>query len=156
MTAVARMYGAPFEDISVTNDSDQDLWELTAGSNRKVIVHGFGLTSAQGITAAELARLRLVRRTTAGTGGSAVTEVKLDPDNDISPEAALVQLVTTPGTPGDVLPACWQWSQQGELLYLPPPEMRIIVPKTARIGLNLLSALGGTRKMSGWVIWEEI
>lgn len=146
------VYYAPLDALSVTTDADQDIFELTAPSSKRVILHGFSLTSSY--TTDERARLRLLQRTTAGSGGSAATEVAADDGNDTAATAALVTLNTTPGTAGDILGG-WQWSQQGELLFLPTPEMRPVVAKSARIALNLNTALGGTRTWSGWVCWEE-
>lgn len=149
---MARLYFVPLDAISVTTDADQDIWELTAGSGKIVVLHAFSLTSAQ--TTDERVRLRLMRRTAAGTGGSALTEVPLDAGNAVGATAAVVALATTPGTAGDILKG-WQWSQQGELLYLPTPEMRPIVAASGRIALNLQSAVGGTRTWSGYVTWSE-
>lgn len=149
---MGRIYQIPIDAINVTNDADQDIWELVAPAGGKVTLHGFSLSSAT--TTDERARLRLVRRSTTGSGGSASTEVPTDDDNTMAAGAALSTLVTTPGTIGDILGG-WQWSQQGELLYLPTPELRPSVSASARLALNLQIALGGTRTWSGWVAWEE-
>lgn len=149
---MARLYSVPLDAISVTTDADQDIWELTAGSGKLCVLHSFSLTSAQ--TTDERVRLRLMRRTGAGSGGSGLTEVPLDAGNAVAATAAVVSLATTPGTAGDIIQG-WQWSQQGELLYLPTPEMRIVVAASGRISLNLQSAVGGTRTWSGSVTWSE-
>lgn len=153
--SVARVYYAPLVGINVTTSADQDIWELTPpATDRKVILHGFSLTSTT--TSDERVSLRLVRRSTAGSGGTGVTEVKSDPDNGTAPGAALVSLATTPGTLGDVL-AGWQWSQLGELLFLPTPEIRPCVAAGGhRLALHLGTAVGSARTWSGYVVWEEI
>lgn len=147
-----RMYTVPLDTISVTNDADQDIWELSNSSAKQVILHGFSLTSAY--TTDERARLRLVRRTASGSGGGTGTVLALDQGNAIASAVTVETLNTTPGATTNILKA-WQWSQQGELLYLPTPEMRPVLSVSSFLCLNLQVALGGTRSWSGWVTWEE-
>lgn len=146
------VYYVPLDALSVTTDADQDLFEIVAAASKRVILHGFSLSSTY--TTDERVRLRLLQRTTTGSGGSGATEVAADDGNDTAATAAVSTLVTTPGTAGDIL-AGFQWSQQGELLFLPTPEMRPVVAKSSRLALNINSAVGGTRTWSGWVCWEE-
>lgn len=151
---IARVYFAPIIAQSVTNDSDQDIWLITSASTKKVVLHGFSLTSAY--TTDERAKLTLLRRSTAGSGGgSAITIEPADSDNAIAATATVTPLVTTPGTAGDTL-GQWQWSQQGELLFLPTPEIRPIMPVSSYLALHLGTALGNTRTWSGWVAFEEL
>lgn len=148
-----RLYTVPLDNISVTNDADQDIWELSNSSAKQVILHGFSLTSAY--TTDERARLRLVRRTTSGSGGGSGTVLAVDQGNAIASAVTVETLNTTPGSTSNILKA-WQWSQQGELLYLPTPDMRPVLSVSSFLCLNLQVALGGTRTWSGWVTWEEI
>lgn len=150
---MGRLYSAPLDAISVTTDSDQDIWEMVCGSTYRAVLHEFALTSNS--TTDERVRLRLVRRSTTGTGGSAITEVPLDGGNTRSNGTSVTALVTTPGTVGDII-AGWQWSQQDELLFLPTPECRIIVSESARLALHLNTAVASTRTWSGRVIFEEL
>jgi len=147
-----RYYQVPLVSLSVTNDADQDIWEMVAPSTGPVVIHGFSLTSST--TTDERVSLRLVRRSTTGSGGAASTEVPIQDTNTMAAVAALSTLVTTPGTIGDIM-AGWLWSQQGELLYLPTPEIRPDIVASGRIALNLQTAVGSTRTWSGWVAWEE-
>ena len=149
---MGRIYAQPLENLQVTTDADQDIFEMVAGSAKPVTLHGFSLTSAT--TTDERVRLRLVRRSTTGSGGSAGTEVPIDDDDTTTIATALSTLVTTPGTIGDII-KCWRWSQQGELLYLPTPEMRPVLTAGARLSLNLQTAVASTRSWDGWVVWEE-
>jgi hypothetical protein len=73
----------------------------------------------------------------------------------VAATGALVTLATTPGSAGAILQA-WRWGQQGELLYLPTPEMRPVVEASGRLALYIGAALGGTRTWSGYVTWEEL
>jgi hypothetical protein len=148
-----RLYVIPFDALSVTNDSDQDIWELVAPSTGPCVLHGFSLTSTT--TSDERVKLRLVRRSTTGSGGTGATEVPVEDGNTMAAGAALSTLVTTPGTIGDILKS-WYWSQQGELLYLPTPRLQPVISTGARLALHLGTAVASTRTWGGWVAWEEI
>jgi hypothetical protein len=153
MAGAGRIYVVPFDALTVTNDADQDIFEFVNASSSIVYLHGFSLSSST--TTDERVRLRLVRRSTTGSGGSASTEVPLEDGNTMAAACAVSTLVTAPGTIGDILKG-WQWSQQGELLYLPTPELRPSVSVSARLGLNLQTAVASSRTWSGWVAWEEL
>lgn len=148
-----RIYTIPLEALSVTTDADQDIWELVAPSSATCILHGFSLTSST--TTDERVKLRLVRRSTTGSGGAGATEVPTEDGNTMTAGAALSTLVTTPGTIGDIL-RVWRWSQQGELLWLPTPKLQDTITPGGRLCLNLGTAVGSTRTWDGWVSWEEI
>ena len=144
------IYYAPFDDIQVTNDADQDVWELGPVTN-KAILHGFEKTSE--LVTPESVDLRLVRRSTSGNGAG-VTEVSANPDA-AAPLALVEQLALAPGTIGDIMMG-WKWEQLGPLRFLPTPEMRIVVDAGTFLCLNIQSALGATTGWSGWICWEEI
>ena len=94
---MGRMYVSPLA-LSVTNDADQDVWRLNAGSTKPLILHEVYISSE--VTTDERVNLRLVRRTSDGTGGSAEAENELDGGNTVAAAAAMTSLVTTPGTAG--------------------------------------------------------
>jgi hypothetical protein len=146
------MYTVPLDAISVTNDADQDIWEISSNSTKQVILHGFSLSSAY--TTDERARLRLIRRTASGSGGGTATVLASDQGNGTAAGSTVETLNTTPGTGANILKG-FQWSQQGELLYLPTPEMREVISTSSFLCLNLQIALGGTRTWSGWITFEE-
>lgn len=147
----SRMYTALFENIAFGVTADRSFFEITAPADRCVIIHAFSVTSDH--LTDERARLRLCRYTTVGTG-TAVVEEKTNDNNALTSESSILHTVT-PGTLGAQLKA-WRWSQQGELLYLPTPEMRETSSVGGRFGLNLVAALAANRNWSGWLSWEEI
>ena len=147
---MGRIVYCPLVDLSVTNDADQDIWELAAVTN-KVKLHAFELYSAA--TTAESINLRLARRSTTGNG-SAATPVLADID-DGTITAGVETLATTPGTIGAVL--CeFTWEQLGPLIHMPTPALQITVEAGTFLCLNLQTALAGTTVMTGWLAWEEI
>ena len=147
---MSRMIYTPLDDIQVTTDADQDVWEIAVVTN-KIKLHGFELSSSA--IAAEMIDLRLVRRSTTGNGGAA-TPVRANVD-DTAAVSTIDTLALTPGTIGDILMG-WKWEQLGPLLYLPTPEMQIVADAGSFLSLNIQSALAGTTGWSGWVCWEEI
>ena len=147
---MSRIYYVPLDDIQITTDADQDVWELSAVTD-KCVLHGFELTSSA-ITALPV-DLRLLRRSSTGNG-AAVTEVRANVD-DSQPLAVFEQIATVPGTPGDILMG-FKWEQLGPLLHMPTPEMRITADAGSYLCLNIQSALSVTTGWSGWVCWEEI
>lgn len=148
-----RVYSVPMVNLSLTNDADQDIWELVNGSTSAVILLSFKLSAAT--TSDERLSIRLVRRSTTGSGGSAATEVALDGGNTVAASAAVSTLVTTPGTIGAILMGDY-WSQLSPYIYLPTPEEQIIVPPSGRLCLNLQTAVASTRNISGSVVWAEV
>lgn len=148
------IYFAPADNLTVTNDSDQDIFEIVAPSDAVVKIHRIVLNSAT--TTDERVRLRLVRRSTTGSGGSAVTEVAADGVSEASGGGvAVTTLVTTPGTIGDILQA-WYWSQLSPFDELPVPEDRVVIPPSGRLCLNLETAVASSRNWSGFVVYEVI
>lgn len=149
---MSRVYSCPFDNLSVTTDADQDFWELVNGSTVCVELLEFLVESAYAVD--ERIRMRLVRRSTTGSGGVAATEVKAE-SGDASPVAQINHLVTTPGTLSDVIEG-YQFSQLARENRLWVPEARIIVPPSGRLALNIQSAVAATRVWSGMVSWREI
>lgn len=153
---MGRIYYAPLEITSaplvVTTDAEQDIWYLKAGTGDKLRLHGFEITSAA--VAAADCELQLCRRTTDGSGGTALVEVNGD-EADNAKTAEAVALRTTVGTEGDVIKT-YNWEQLGPLGHVFTPEMRPVVQEGGRICLSLMSALGSSTNWSGWVCWEEL
>jgi len=147
---MGRMYWVPFDDIQVTNDSDQDVWELGAVTN-KAILHGWELTSER--LTAESIDMRMVRRSTGGNG-AAVTKVQGNSD-DSAPLATFEQLALAPRTIGDIIKG-YKWEQLGPLGLIYTPQMRLTVDAGTFLCLNIQSALGATTGWSGFVCWEEV
>lgn len=149
---MSRVFTQPFDNLTVTNDSDQDIFELFGASGYPFRLLAFELYSA--LTTDERVRLRLIRRSASGSGGSAATEVPADGGNTTTIHTACTTLQTTPGSAGAILHG-WYWSQLSPLIYRPTPPEYIEVASAAGIGLNLETAVGSSRNWSGFVTWEE-
>lgn len=150
---MGRIYVAPLAAI-VTGaaDADQDLWELDNNTTKRLILHAFSLTGT--LLTDERIALRLVTRTNAAGTGSTATSVAVDTGNSVAATAVLKTIIATPDATGLAVRESWQWSQQGELLYLPTPEIRPVIQDGRCLCLNLGTSVVA-RTFSGHVIWEE-
>lgn len=147
-----RVYTAPLDAITVTTDADQDIIEMVGASGYPFALLAFELYSS--LTTDERVRLRLVRRSTTGSGGSALTEIRQDGGNSVAAQTAVSTLVTTPGTIGDIGPSFY-WSQLAPLIYRPTPDEVMSAVSGGRLCLNLQSAVASSRTWSGFVTWKE-
>jgi hypothetical protein len=145
-------YSASFENVSIS--ATQDIFELVAAAGVPIILHRIELS--WGVTAQEIVRLQILRRTTTGSGGSAVTPRSLNSRMTVAAAGAVNRNVTTPGTAGDVV---WTYQQN---LVVPVDELfgldqlKIVVPGGGRIGLNLASAPAAARSASATIFFSEV
>lgn len=149
---MGRIYVGPINITDAGTDASQDVFTLGAGSTNKIAVHEFEIYSDT-ISAAAL-NVSLHRRSAAGTGGSAVTEVAIDPDNTVTPTATMTTDTETPGTSTAILMRWW-WEQLGPLVYRPAPEDRIVIEVSSYLGLQLNTSPANAA-LAGYVIWEEL
>jgi hypothetical protein len=138
--------------VTIT-DAAQDILFLASSASVPLIVHAIRLTA--GVTTDVRARIQIVRRSTAGSGGTGITPSEFFGRNTVSAATTATHSRTTPGTVGDVLHA-EQWSLLVPLEWLPTPEMRPHVPVSGFLGVHLAAATGATRVMSGSIIFEEL
>lgn len=149
---MGRRVSLPIRAITLSSDSDMDILQFGAAATRRCIVHAMTLTTDQ--STAQYLDTCIVTRSTAGSGGSAITEAAIDGGDSATPSTTANYNVTTPGTIGRTLwPYYWNITQ--EYLFLPTPEMRIIISESAFWALHLATAVSGTVKVSGTVIVEE-
>jgi hypothetical protein len=150
---MGRIYSGAIDIADAGTDADQDIFVLASGSANKVVLHEFEIYSDTAIAAS--LKLELVRRTGAGTGGTAITEEEHDPDNTVANTCSMTTDAETPGTiSGAALKNFW-WEQIGPLIYRPAPEDRIIMDVSQFLALNLLTSPANAA-IGGYVTWEEI
>jgi hypothetical protein len=148
---MALKYQAAFENVTIT-DAAQDILFLATSSSVPARVIGFRLSA--GVTTDVRARIQIVRRSTAGSGGTGITVAKLDARNTVNAATTVTHARTTPGTVGDVIHG-EQWSLLVPFDYTPVPEGRIEIPVSGFLGLHLVAGSGASRVISGSVIFEE-
>lgn len=151
---MGRLVEFPLNALSVTNDSDQDIFELIAGATWPFEFWGFYLSSA--LLTAEAVNLQLViGRSSTGSGGGAVTGKQVDVGNSTTVRTTCNSLVTTPGSAGTAAD-CFEWTQLDRLVYQPVPQLRYEISAATRLSLHLSSAVGTTRTWAGGVFLKEI
>lgn len=158
MAAGGLFYTTQFANVSITNAA-QDIWEFVAAAGVSVLIHWIKLTFEPTITSGVAqdvrARLRLVERSTTGTGGSAVTPAGLNPRNTVAAATTTTRTVTTPGTVGDV-----RWSEQVSTIVpfdlIFPADGRQPIQGGGRLCLELPAGLGAAYNASSSVLFEEI
>ena len=149
---MGRMYSASFTEIGVT--VVQDLFQIEAVTV-PVIIHAIYLsqTSDLGDAASEGLIIR-IRRVT-----DALTNVTAEAQLDTGDAAALADINandTTPLTTGAATVHAEAWNILTPFVYLPPPELRIVIDVGNCITVNLNTAPADSITMSGTMYFEEI
>ena len=149
---MGRIYSVSFTDVTVT--AAQDFFQIEAVTV-PAIIHAVYLSQSTdvGDAAAENLSLRFRRVTDALTNATA--EVLLDTGDS----AALADLNvndTTPLTTGASTIHPESWNIAMPFVYLPPPELRIVVPVGDVVTLNLITTPADSITMSGVLYFEEI
>ena len=156
------MYTAQFSNVSVTN-AVQDIWQVTAAVTASVLIHSWRVTVVPTITSgvAQDVRinLQILNRSTAGSGGTAVTPVAVNKRNSVSAVSTWTRtVVTTQGTAGNII------SGDQVSIIVPyeriyTPDQRVVLPAAASgsyISLFLTTAPGAAYNVSSEVYFEEI
>ncbi len=149
---MGRMYTVSFTDVAVT--AAQDLFQIEAVTV-PAILHAVYISqnTDMGDAEAEALTIRFRRVTDALTNVTA--EVKLD-NGSAAANADLNVNDTTPLVTGAQTIHAECWNIQMPFIWLPPPEMRIIVPVDDVVTVNLVSAPTDSLTMSGTMYFEEI
>lgn len=151
---MSRIYYAPIVTNTITTAGNCDLFQLLTTTTNKSRLLGWEINSSSVV--AQALELRLMRRSTAGTGGTALTEVPLDPDNTVTASVAGMSNIVTAnlGSAGSVLKH-HGWEQIGPYGFIYTPEMAPIITLSTALCLNLITA-PTSFTLSGWVCWEEL
>ena len=142
-----------YQEINLTlaSDATQDIWSVLASGTRRVILHGWELTSEA--VAAAMIDINLHRISAVGSGGAASTTEELA-DEDYSAVVGSVRFEdTTPGTDAGVIMR-YKWEQLGPIGHVYTPEMRLISKVSEGFALTMNTA--ATPVLGGWICWEEI
>src|SRR4051794_37822343 len=94
-----RIYTAQFNGVAVT--AQQDLFEITAGTNTPITVHEIFLSQTSEVGDAQEEGLQIFVRqgaTVAGTGGSSPTKVPRDVDDSASASTVTANNTTRANT----------------------------------------------------------
>ena len=153
-------YSAPIDAQAFTTATD--IFEITPVADRPVLIYGFtlGQTTDLGDANEEVLRIGVYRDCTAGSTGTALTEVKYG--NDAGEGTVQTAVVTNRGTPSsggtliDIIP----WNIRIPLYWFPIPELRIKFSNLAAEGptstFRLMTAPTDSVTVSGCLYWTEI
>lgn len=133
------VYRVWFDNVSITNVI-QDIVTFAAAAAVPIVLHSVKLTFVPTIVSgvAQDARLQLrwLARTTAGSGGVAVTPTAANPRNTLAAAGTYTRTVTTPGTAGT------QGNAEEPSVIVPyeriyTPDQRVVIPGGTTLALNL-------------------
>lgn len=148
---MARMYTVSFSEVAVT--AQQDLIQIEA-KVVPAIIHAIYLsqTSDEGDAAAENLSIVINRVTDAVTNDLA--EVLLD-KGDGAANANLAINETTELVAGAEIVHTEAWNIALPFVWLPPPEMRIVIPVDSAVVVNLNNTPTDELTMSGTLYFSE-
>lgn len=148
---MGRMYSAIFESVAVT--AVQDLFEINAPADSPIVLHYFELAQSSD-TDNENLNLLFHRGTTSGSGGTSPTANPLNV-GDSAFGGTIEANNTNQSAEGTILHAS-AFSVLAGYVYLPTPEMRIVIPPSGRLIIELQEpAPADSLTMSGTIIIEE-
>lgn len=157
MSGVGLRYVATFDNLSVSTATD--LLHFTVATDKPVTLLEVKFSQVGiadiGEAGEELLAIGLYTGVTGGSGGTALTESALDPDNTSTPGAVLLANNSTPST-GGVLRDMEFWNVRVPTFWCPVPELRTSVGAGADpLVWRLIRAPNDAITMSGVVKWTE-
>lgn len=152
MAGQGLMYSAQLTNTS-SGTAATDVMVIGTSSAVPILIHELRMTSA-GTTDTRLS-LQVLRRTTAPTGGTAITPRALNSRNTLAATATVTALPTTPGTAGNILEA-ELWSVLVPYSRIYTPDTRLYIPASGWVALFFASAPGTAVNISVEAIFEEL
>lgn len=152
------MYSVQFNGVAVT--AQQDFFELAAPSTRVNIIHSVEITQSTDYGDAQDEGLSILFKrgvgSTTGSGGSSPTIQKLQTGSAAASGTAKANN-TTKMTAGTITTLhASVWSVRAPFLYLPTPEMRIILAPSERFTVELATTPADSLTCNGTLIYEGI
>jgi len=134
---------------SLAADTAETVLQLTTATNHRIKIKGFSITLSG--TAARDLIVRVLRQSSAGTSGTAVTPVKLDNAAAETVQTSAATNFSAEPTSGDVL----QYKRlQSSYEKLFPLGQELLVPGASRIAIEVTS-VGATASVAAEFFFEE-
>ena len=150
---MGHMFTVSFQEVSV-GTPQQDLIQIEA-KTVPAIVHAVYVSQSSDVGDAVAEGLSiLIRRVTDAVTDSA-TEVKLDQSSPAA-NAGINVNQTTELVAGAEIVHSEVWNIALPFVWLPPPEMRIIIPIDSALTVNLNTTTADAITASATLYWEEI
>lgn len=151
------LYAVTFTGVAVT--AQQDLFELVSASDSITVIHQISLSQSTEVGDAQEEGLAiLIKRgqTTSGSGGTAPTPVSLETGSAAFGGTTEVNN-TTKASAGTIV-TTWAeaWNVRGPFIWLPTPEMRLILGPSTRMTVELGTTPADSITMHGTMIFEEL
>ncbi len=148
---MGRMFTANFTDVAVT--AQQDLFQIEANTI-PAIIHAIFLSQTSDVGDAAAENLSILIRRVTDVVTNDIAEAKLDTGSG----AALADLAvneTTELVAGAETIHSEAWNIAMSFIWMPPPEMRIIVQVGNALVVNLNDTPADELTMSGTMYFEE-
>ncbi len=149
---MGRLYTLEFTDIDVT--AIQDFFQLEA-ITVPVILHAIFLSQNTDVGDAAAENLTVRIRKVTDAVGDVTVEGKLD-NRDSAALANLNVNDTTPLTTGAKTIHAECWNVAIPFIWMPPPELRIVISPSDAVTVNLPTAPTDSLTISGVMYFEEI
>jgi hypothetical protein len=152
------IYTAVFNQVAVT--AQQDLFEITSPADAITIIHALELSQSTEIGDAQEEMLNIIIRrgnTTSGTGGTqAITSQPVESGS--SAYGGVIDINnTTKATAGTAqIIRVDNWNVRMPYLWMPTPEMRLIMGPSVRVAFELATTPTDSITMSGTLWFEEL
>jgi hypothetical protein len=151
------LYTASFSSVAVT--AQQDFFEYTAPSDAIVVLHWIELTQSTEVGDAQEEGLAILFKrgaTTTGSGGSTVTPAPTEFGFAAAGGVAKANN-TTKATAGTIVTLySSNWNVRTPFLWLPTPELRLVLSPSQRFTVELATTPADSITMSGTMYLEEI
>jgi hypothetical protein len=148
--AYGRIYKAIMPAIAVT--AAKDLMRLKADTDHILVIHEVVLTQ-ETLETDEQLPVVLQRVSTDGTGTA--TTIVAAQEGDPAFGGTCIHNLTVDSTAGDVLHR-EGFNLKSGFFWLPPPELRIVVPPSGRFTLRLPTAPAASTTFTGVITFEVI
>ena len=155
---MGQIYSVTWDAKAIT--TAVDLYEVTVAADRPILIHQLDIlqTTDLGDAAEEVLRIGVYRGATAGTSGTAMTEVTYADNNAQTATASIIEY-TTAGTSSTVgtLIHVLGWNVRIPTQFIWTPETRIRVDSTEDpLSFRLIAAPADSITCSSTLIWEEL
>jgi len=155
---MSQMYTVQFNAVAAT--AQQDFFELTNAATSVLFIHSVELSQSSDYGDAQDEGLSILMKrgvsTTSGSGGSAPTPAKLETGTTAATATAEVNN-TTKQTGGTITTLRADvWSVRAPYLYLPTPEMRIVLAPSERFTVELATTPADSLTCNGTLTYERI
>lgn len=148
---MGRMYSVSFTEVAVT--AQQDLFQIEAVTV-PAIIHAVYLSQSSDVGDAAAEGLSILIRRVTDALTNVTAEAQLD-TGDAAANADLNVNDTTELVTGAQNVHTEVWNIALPFVYLPPPELRIIIPIDDVITVNLNTTPADSITMSGTMYFEE-